>query len=64
MSFEVGLYLNVRILLLLAVLKVDEIESHEQRQQKKRAALAALTNIQIPTAKITELFGALSYLIP
>ncbi|MFW1640787.1 hypothetical protein ACEV8D_18355 [Vibrio parahaemolyticus] len=63
MSFEVGLYLNVRILLLLAVLKVDEIESHEQRQQK-RAALAALTNIQIPTPKITELFGALSYLIP
>ncbi|EGR1751613.1 hypothetical protein D3729_17620 [Vibrio parahaemolyticus] len=36
MSFEVGLYLNVRILLLLAVLKVDEIESHEQRQQKER----------------------------
>ncbi|APC87531.1 TPA: hypothetical protein NG682_003324 [Vibrio parahaemolyticus] len=38
MSFEVGLYLNVRILLLLAVLKVDEIESHEQRQQKKSGA--------------------------
>ncbi|NCM86102.1 hypothetical protein FP736_00730 [Vibrio parahaemolyticus] len=36
MSFEVGLYLNVRILLLMAVLKVDEIESHEQRQQKER----------------------------
>ncbi|EGQ9120500.1 hypothetical protein F3526_11995 [Vibrio parahaemolyticus] len=36
MSFEVGLYLNVRILLLLAVLKVDEIELHEQRQQKER----------------------------
>lgn len=31
---------------------------------KKRAALTALTNIQIPTPKITELFGALSYLIP
>ncbi|MUT61916.1 hypothetical protein GSS20_08480 [Vibrio parahaemolyticus] len=43
MSFEVGLYLNVRILLLLAVLNVDEIESHEQRQQKERRSQLLLT---------------------
>ncbi|EGQ8478869.1 TPA: hypothetical protein I7264_18235 [Vibrio parahaemolyticus] len=43
MSFEVGLYLNVRILLLLAVLKVEEIESHEQRQQKERRSPLLLT---------------------
>ncbi|HAS6603127.1 TPA: hypothetical protein I7258_19480 [Vibrio parahaemolyticus] len=57
MSFEVGLYLNVRILLLLAVLKVDEIESHEQRQQKKERRSPLLPTYKYQHRK------SLSYLV-
>ncbi|HAS6986917.1 TPA: hypothetical protein I7283_19380 [Vibrio parahaemolyticus] len=57
MSFEVGLYLNVRILLLLAVLKVDEIESHEQRQQKKEQRSPLLPTYKYQHRK------SLSYLV-